>query len=55
MALRRRALEDLSGFTAEALAEDTDLTLRLILQGYRVHYALDARNSEEAVEGMRAY
>ena len=55
MAVRRKALEELSGFNPQALAEDTDLTLRLILRGHRVHYALDARSSEEAVEGMRAY
>jgi len=55
MAVRRKALEELCGFNTKALAEDTDLTLRLILRGYRVHYALDARSSEEAVESMRAY
>lgn len=55
MAVRRRALEDLNGFNDKALAEDTDLTLRLTLQGYRVNYVLDARSSEEAVESIRAY
>ncbi|MBT0160915.1 glycosyltransferase family 2 protein [Candidatus Bathyarchaeota archaeon A05DMB-2] len=55
MAVRRKALQELSGFNTEALAEDTDLTLRLTLRGYRVHYGLEARSSEEAVEGMRAY
>lgn len=55
MAVRRKALEELSGFNPEALAEDTDLTLRLILRGHRVHYALDARSSEEAVESIGAY
>jgi len=55
MAVRRQVLGELSGFNPEALAEDTDLTLRVILRGHRVHYALEARSSEEAVEGMRAY
>jgi cellulose synthase/poly-beta-1,6-N-acetylglucosamine synthase-like glycosyltransferase len=55
MAVRRQALEELCGFNTKALAEDTDLTVRLILHGYRIHYALDARSSEEAVESIRAY
>lgn len=55
MAVRRQVLKELSGFNPEALAEDTDLTVRLILHGYRVHYRLDARSSEEAVESIRAY
>jgi cellulose synthase/poly-beta-1,6-N-acetylglucosamine synthase-like glycosyltransferase len=54
MAVRRRALEDLNGFN-DTLAEDTDLTLRLTLQGYRVNYVLDASSSEEAVESVRTY
>jgi cellulose synthase/poly-beta-1,6-N-acetylglucosamine synthase-like glycosyltransferase len=55
MAVRRRALEDLNGFNERALAEDTDLTLRLMLRGHRVNYVLDARSSEEAVESIRTY
>jgi len=52
---RRNLLEALGGWDEEMLAEDTDLTFRLYLKGYRVCYMKDAECYEEAVENWRAY
>ena len=37
------------------MAEDTDLTFRVYLAGYKVRYVNDAESYEEAVESWRAY
>jgi len=52
---RRALLDRLGGWDESILAEDTDLTFRVYLAGYRVHYVLDAECYEEAVENWRAY
>ncbi|MDW8040535.1 MAG: glycosyltransferase family 2 protein [Nitrososphaerota archaeon] len=52
---RRKLLEELGGWDERMLAEDTDLTFRVYLAGYKVKYVLDAECYEEAVENWRAY
>ena len=52
---RRELLESLGGWDENILAEDTDLTLRVYLAGYKVKYVSDAECYEEAVESWRAY
>ncbi|MEM1726387.1 MAG: glycosyltransferase family 2 protein [Candidatus Bathyarchaeia archaeon] len=37
------------------LAEDTEITFRIYLAGYRVKYDISAESYEEAVYGWRAY
>jgi cellulose synthase/poly-beta-1,6-N-acetylglucosamine synthase-like glycosyltransferase/peptidoglycan/xylan/chitin deacetylase (PgdA/CDA1 family)/spore germination protein YaaH len=53
-AIRRQALEDAGGFCRDTLAEDTDLTLCLHKEDYRVEYAADAIAWTEAPETARA-
>ncbi len=53
--LRRSLLECLGGWDESILAEDTDLTFRVYLAGYRIRYVYDAECYEEAVESWRAY
>jgi cellulose synthase/poly-beta-1,6-N-acetylglucosamine synthase-like glycosyltransferase len=52
---RRSLLESLGGWDPNVLAEDTDLTFRVVLAGYRVRYVNEAECYEEAVEDWRAY
>ncbi|MEM3770002.1 MAG: glycosyltransferase family 2 protein [Candidatus Bathyarchaeia archaeon] len=52
---RRTLLESLGGWDENILAEDTDLTFRVYLAGYKVKYVSDAECYEEAVENWRAY
>ncbi|MDI6846566.1 MAG: glycosyltransferase family 2 protein [Candidatus Bathyarchaeia archaeon] len=54
-AIRRKLLESLGGWDESILAEDTDLTFRVYLAGYKVRYVNDAECYEEAVENRRAY
>jgi cellulose synthase/poly-beta-1,6-N-acetylglucosamine synthase-like glycosyltransferase len=54
-AVRRSLLEQLGGWDESILAEDTDLTFRVCLAGYKVRYVNDAECYEEAVESWRAY
>lgn len=53
--VRRSLLEYLGGWEESILAEDTELTFRVYLAGYRVRYVYDAECYEEAVESWRAY
>lgn len=53
--LRRELLESLGGWDESILAEDTDLTFRVYLAGYKVQYVNDAESYEEAVESWRDY
>lgn len=53
-ALRRRAIEDVGGFSTDTLAEDTDLTLALHRKGYRVDYTPYAVAWTEAPETYSA-
>jgi cellulose synthase/poly-beta-1,6-N-acetylglucosamine synthase-like glycosyltransferase/spore germination protein YaaH/peptidoglycan/xylan/chitin deacetylase (PgdA/CDA1 family) len=52
-AWRRKAVLDEGGFHEDTLAEDTDLTLRLIARGFRVVYAEHALAYTEAPETGR--
>ncbi|MGB9676420.1 MAG: glycosyltransferase [Candidatus Bathyarchaeales archaeon] len=53
--IRRNLLELLGGWDESMLAEDTDLTFRTYLEGYKVRYMNEAECYEEAVESWRAY
>jgi cellulose synthase/poly-beta-1,6-N-acetylglucosamine synthase-like glycosyltransferase len=47
-AWRREALEQAGGFSADTLAEDSDLTIQILKQGYKVCYEEEAIASTEA-------
>ncbi|WP_265565654.1 bifunctional polysaccharide deacetylase/glycosyltransferase family 2 protein [Streptomyces hygroscopicus] len=53
-AFRRRALLDLGGVSDVTLAEDTDLTMALCREGWRVVYEEGARAWTEAPESLNA-
>lgn len=53
--VRRSLIEFLGGWDPNMLAEDTDLTFRIYLAGYKVRYVNDAECYEEAVEDWRWY
>ena len=53
--IRRDLLERFGGFNPEVLAEDTDLTFKILLAGYRVKYLDYAQSGEEGVVGLRQY
>jgi cellulose synthase/poly-beta-1,6-N-acetylglucosamine synthase-like glycosyltransferase len=52
---RRSLLEGLGGWDEAVLAEDTDLTFRIYLAGYKIKYSVNAECYEEAVDTWRAY
>ena len=52
---RRDLLEKLGGWDPHMLTEDTDLTVRFVLQGYQIRYVNDAEAYEEAVTTWKAY
>jgi cellulose synthase/poly-beta-1,6-N-acetylglucosamine synthase-like glycosyltransferase len=52
---RRSLIESLGGWDASMLAEDTDLTFKAYLAGYKIRYVNDAECYEEAVENWRSY
>jgi cellulose synthase/poly-beta-1,6-N-acetylglucosamine synthase-like glycosyltransferase len=52
---RRSVLASLRGWDESILAEDTDLTFRVYLAGYKVRYVIDAECYEEAVDNWKAY
>jgi len=54
-ALRRSAVAEAGGISAETLAEDTDLTLALHKSGFRIAYASRAIAWTEAPETLRAF
>jgi len=53
--IRRQLLLSLGGFNPNILAEDTDLTLRVLLAGFQVRYVDYAESKEEAVATLRQY
>jgi len=53
--VRRSLIEYLGGWDANMLAEDTDLTFRIYLAGFKVRYVNEAECYEEAVEDWRSY
>jgi cellulose synthase/poly-beta-1,6-N-acetylglucosamine synthase-like glycosyltransferase len=52
---RKELVEALGGWNPAMLAEDTDLTFRIYLMGYKICYINDVECYEEAVENWRAY
>jgi 1,2-diacylglycerol 3-beta-glucosyltransferase len=54
-AVRTSALRQLGGWYPLTVTEDTDLTLRLILSGYRVRYDVTAVDEEEGVVTLGSY
>jgi cellulose synthase/poly-beta-1,6-N-acetylglucosamine synthase-like glycosyltransferase len=52
---RHDLLKSLGGWDESILAEDTELTFRVYLAGYKVRYVNDAECYEEAVESWCAY
>jgi len=52
---RHSLLQYLGGWDESILAEDTDLTFRVYLAGYKIRYVNDAECYEEAVENWRDY
>ncbi|MCW4001081.1 MAG: glycosyltransferase family 2 protein [Candidatus Bathyarchaeota archaeon] len=52
---RRCVLEQLGGWDEGVLAEDTDLTFRIYLSGYRIKYDVNAECYEEAVNTWASY
>lgn len=52
---RRKVIEELGGFDENLLAEDTDLTFRIFLAGYKLRYLNWAECYEEAVHDLRSY
>jgi len=53
--VRRDLLLALGSFSTDTLAEDTDLTFRMFLAGFKVKYVDHAVSGEEAVKDIRAY
>jgi cellulose synthase/poly-beta-1,6-N-acetylglucosamine synthase-like glycosyltransferase len=52
---RRSLIEKLGGWDPDILAEDTDLTFRIYLAGFKIKYVNDADCYEEAVDNWRSY
>jgi len=54
-AFRKTAMEEIDGFTTDTLAEDCDLTLRLLRAGYRIRSCNDALALTEAPETLNMF
>lgn len=54
-AVRTRALQALGGWNEDSVTDDTDLTLRLILDGWQVRYDVTAVDEEEGAVTLRQY
>jgi peptidoglycan-N-acetylglucosamine deacetylase len=54
-AFRKQAIVDAGGFTSDTLAEDCDLTIRILRKGYRVVSCPDAVAITEAPETLRQF
>jgi poly-beta-1,6 N-acetyl-D-glucosamine synthase len=54
-AFRKQAIEDAGGFTTDTLAEDCDLTIRIIRAGYRVKNENKALAFTEAPEKLKQF
>lgn len=52
---RRSLIEQLGGWDPDILAEDTDITFRIYLAGYKIKYVNGADCYEEAVNNWRSY
>lgn len=55
VAIRRKIMEKLGNFNADSLTEDTDLTVKIILNGYKIRYQPDAIALEEAPPNLNNY
>lgn len=53
--VRTDVLRSLGGWNPDSVTEDTDLTLRLTLAGWRIRYDVTAADTEEAVTTLRRY
>lgn len=51
--VKRGALQAVGGWNPEALTEDIDLSVRLMLAGYRIRYCYEAEIWEEGVVSLR--
>lgn len=54
-AWRKQVIMECGGFTDDTLAEDTDMTLRILCQGYTVAIEENAYAYTEAPEGIRGF
>lgn len=54
-AVRASALRQVGGYNERSVTEDTDLTVRLILSGYRVRFDVTAVDYEQAVPSLKRY
>jgi len=54
-AFRKTAMEEVEGFTTDTLAEDCDLTLRLLRAGYRIRSCNEALALTEAPETLNMF
>jgi 1,2-diacylglycerol 3-beta-glucosyltransferase len=54
-AIRLSALREVGGYNVESVTEDTDVTLQLLLAGYRVIYDLAAVDAEEGAVTLAQY
>ncbi len=55
LGVRRSLLEFLGGWDPSVLAEDTDLTFRIYLAGFKIRYVNEAECYEEAVKDLGSY
>lgn len=54
-AFRKQAIKDAGGFTTDTLAEDCDLTIRILRAGYQVNNENNALAFTEAPEGVKQF
>lgn len=54
-AFRKTAIEDISGFSTDTLAEDCDLTVRLLRAGYSIRTCNEAISLTEAPETLKMF
>ncbi len=54
-AVRTSTLRELGGWNTNSVTEDTDLTLRVLLHGYRVRYDITAVDTEESATTLKRF
>ena len=54
-ALRKTAMQEIDGFTTDTLAEDCDLTLRMLRAGYKIRTCNEALALTEAPENLQGF
>jgi len=54
-AFRKKAIDEAGGFTTDTLAEDCDLTIRILRNNYRIHNCPDAIAVTEAPETLKQF